>query len=71
LSPGSSQTLDGYVFGVSYAIVHHLQILVGYALSPVNQAIPGFQTAASQFVAQEHGSGRALAFDPNAMASNS
>jgi hypothetical protein len=69
-TPGSSQAIDGFVFGVSYAVQRYLQVLVGHALTPINQPAPGFQITASQFVEKEHLAGRALAYDPTAMKNN-
>jgi hypothetical protein len=69
-SPGSSQVIDGYVLGGSFAIAHYLQLLVGFSLSPINEPAPGFQKVAAQFVEQEHAAGRALTFDPTGMRNN-
>jgi hypothetical protein len=69
-SPGSSQIVDGFVLGGSFAIARYLQVLMGFSLTPINEPAPGFQTTAALFVEQEHAAGRALAFDPAAMRAN-
>jgi len=70
-SPAASQTINGYVIGGSYAIMSHLNVLIGYALTPVNEAAPGFRVAASQFVAAQQLQGQYLSFNPVAMLNNS
>lgn len=69
-APQSSQTINGYVIGGSYAIAHYLNALVGYALTPVNEPAPGFRVAASQYVAAQQKLGLDLNFDPQAMLEN-
>jgi hypothetical protein len=69
-APGSSQILNGYVIGGTYSITKHLDALIGFALTPVNEASPGFRVAASQFVANQQKLGLDLNFDPNAMLAN-
>jgi len=69
-SPGSSQTINGYVLGGSFALAHHIDFLVGFSLTPISEPAPGFRVTASQFVAAEQSHGRALAFDSQAMAAN-
>jgi hypothetical protein len=66
-APGTSQTLSGYVIGGTYAIGHHLNALVGFALTPIQESAPGFRVAASQFVRSEQTQGRDLNFNPDAM----
>jgi len=69
-APGSSQSLNGFVFGASYAFTKYLTALVGFALTPVNEPSPGFRTTAAQFVTMEQKQGQYLNFNPNAMLSN-
>jgi hypothetical protein len=69
-SPQASQTINGYVIGGSYAIAKHLAIMIGYALSPVNEPAPGFRVAASQYVTQQQALGLDLNFNPVAMSKN-
>jgi hypothetical protein len=69
-SPGSSQVLNGYVIGGSYAITRYLNALIGFALTPVNEPAPGFRIAASQFVANQQKQGQYLNFDPTKMLNN-
>ena len=69
-APGTSQTLSGYVIGGTYAIGHHLNALVGFALTPIQESAPGFRIAASQFVRSEQTQGRDLNFNPDAMLRN-
>jgi hypothetical protein len=45
-APGSTQTLNGFVFGLSYRIASHLSVLGGFALSPFSEPSPGFRLAA-------------------------
>jgi hypothetical protein len=66
-SPASSQTLNGYVIGGSYSIGTYLDILIGFALTPVNEASPGLRVAASQYVTAQQALGNDLNFNPVAM----
>lgn len=67
-SPGSSQTISGYVIGGSFAIAKHLNVLVGYSLTPVNEPAPGLRNVASALVRTGHDRGQLTSFDPNALA---
>ena len=69
-SPQASQTINGYVIGGSYAIAKYLDVLIGFALSPINEPSPGFRVAASQYVTQQQALGQSLSFDPVAMLEN-
>ena len=69
-SPSSSQTINGYVFGLSYNLTKYLNALVGFSLTPINEPAPGFQRTAVQLVKTEQAQGQYLNFDPNAMARN-
>jgi hypothetical protein len=51
-SPDSSQTLNGYVVGMSYKFNKAFAGLAGYALTPVQEPSPGFRAAAIQVVSQ-------------------
>jgi hypothetical protein len=51
-SPDSSQTLNGYVLGMSYKFNKAFAGLAGYALTPVQEPSPGFRAAAIQVVSQ-------------------
>lgn len=51
-SPTSSQTLNGYVVGMSYKFNKAFAGLAGYALTPVQEPSPGFRAAAIQVVSQ-------------------
>lgn len=70
-SPGASQTVNGFVFGVSYALTKYLNALVGFSLTPINEPAPGFRTTAAQFVMAQQKQGQYLNFNPTAMLSNS
>ncbi len=70
-APNSTETLNGYVIGGSYAITHYLNALTGFALSPVNEPSHGLRRAASQYVVAQQKLGNLLNFDPAAMANNS
>lgn len=70
-SPSSSQTLDGFVFGLSYSLTKYLNAQVGYSLTPVNEPSPGFRNTAALFVEAQQKLGQDLQFDPNAMLKNS
>lgn len=48
---GSSSVLTGYVFGVSYQLVEHFALHVGYALTPFNEPSSGFKAVAVAAVA--------------------
>ncbi|SRR6266851_2902048 len=71
-SPNSTQILNGYVFGFSYSITKYLNVLIGLALTPINEPAPGFRVAASQFVTnqQKLTTPQDLNFDPIAMLNN-
>lgn len=69
-APGASQVLNGYVIGGSYALTHHLNALIGFALTPVNEPAPGFRTVAAQFVQAQQAQGQYLSFNPSAMLHN-
>jgi hypothetical protein len=69
-APSASQVVNGYVFGFTYSIQRHLDVLVGLALTPINEPAPGFRVAASQFVANQQKMGQDLNFDPVAMLNN-
>jgi hypothetical protein len=68
-SPNSSQTLSGYVIGGSYSIGSYLDVLIGFALTPVNEPSPGLRVAASQYVTAQQAIGNDLNFNPTAMLS--
>jgi hypothetical protein len=68
-SSGTNQTISGYTIGATYALGKYLRLLAGFALSPVDEASPGFALAASQYVTKNQ-----LLFpgvDPAKLASNS
>jgi hypothetical protein len=69
-APGASQVLNGFVFGTSYAVTRRLDILAGYALTPVNEPAPGFRTTAAQFVTNLQKQGQDLNFNANDMLTN-
>ena len=69
-SPGSSQVLNGYAIGGSYAIAHYLNVLIGFSLTPVNEASPGFRVTASQYVLSQQKQGQYLNFNPTALLNN-
>jgi hypothetical protein len=71
IAPGASQLINGYVIGGTFSIAPHLDALVGFALSPINEPAPGFRVTASQFVSNQQKLGQLLNFDPNAMLSGS
>jgi hypothetical protein len=70
-SPGSSQTVNGFVFGASYALTKYLNALIGFSLTPINEPAPGFRTTAAQFVTAQQKLGQDLNFNPTAMLNNS
>lgn len=70
-SPGANQTVNGFVFGASYAITKYLNALVGFSLTPINEPAPGFRTTAAQFVTAQQLQGQYLNFNPTAMLKNS
>ena len=49
---GSTNTIVGYVFGISYKVQKYLDLLAGYAQTPFNEASPGFRRAAMLAVEQ-------------------
>lgn len=67
---GSSETLNGYVIGGSWNMLHYMNVLVGFALTPVNQPSPGLRNAASAYVTQQQKLGLLTNFDPIAMQNN-
>ena len=69
-SPQSSQTINGYVLGGSWAIARYLDVMIGYALTPINEAAPGFRVAASNYVIQQQKNGLDMNFNPTAMLNN-
>ena len=69
-APSASQALNGYVIGGTYSITRFLDVLVGFGLTPVQEASPGFRVTAAQFVANQQKLGLDLNFDPNAMLAN-
>jgi hypothetical protein len=50
IGSGSTSTLSGYSFGVTYALGKQLRLLAGFSLTPVNEISPGFANAAVQYV---------------------
>jgi len=70
-APGSSETLNGFVFGASYAFAKYVNALVGFTLTPINVPSPGLRVTAAQFVTQQQAQGQYLNFNPQAMLSNS
>jgi hypothetical protein len=70
-SPSSSEAIDGYVLGGSFSITRHLDILLGFALSPVNEPGPGFRTTAARFVREQLARGEVADFSPEQMLANS
>jgi len=70
-APGASQTVNGFVFGASYALTKYLSALVGFSLTPINEPAPGFRNAAVQFVTAQQKQGQYLNFNPTAMLNNS
>ena len=69
-APGTSEPINGYVIGGSYSLHSHLDVLIGYALTPVNEPAPGFISTAVQAVRNGQPKGLYTAFDANAMAMN-
>lgn len=49
-TPDSSQTFNGFTYGISHAIHKSLDILLGLSYSASNEVSPGFQAAAVQVV---------------------
>ena len=45
-SAGSSDTILGYTFGMTYRLMKYLDVLAGYTLTPFNEPSPGFKRAA-------------------------
>jgi hypothetical protein len=70
-SPGSSQTVNGFVFGATYAVTKYLNGLIGFSLTPINEPAPGFRTVAAQLVRSEQAKGLLLNYDADAMLKNS
>lgn len=50
IGTGSSQTISGYSFGVTYGVNKYLRLLAGFSMTPTNQISPGFANAAAQYV---------------------
>ena len=69
-APGASNPINGYVLGGAFSIAAHLDVLVGFALTPVSEPAPGFRTVAAQFVQSEQQQGKYLNFNANAMLHN-
>jgi len=69
-APGASQTINGYVLGGSYRLTSYLDILAGFALTPVNVPAPGLRSAANNYVTQQQKLGNDLEFNPEAMLNN-
>lgn len=46
-APGTDQTLNGFTVGGGYKITKYFSLLIGYAVSPVNEPSPGFRIAAA------------------------
>jgi hypothetical protein len=63
----SSQVLNGFVIGGSFRAAHYLDVLIGYAVTPVNEPSPGLRNAAALYVEQQQKLGNLLRFDPAAM----
>ncbi len=70
-SSTASQTLNGYVLGGSYQLLHYMDILIGFGFTPFNEASPGFRVTASQYVTAQQKLGNDLNFNPVAMANGS
>jgi len=70
-APNSSQTINGYVLGGSYSLTSHLDLLLGFALTPVNEPSPGLRNAAYNYVIQQQKQGNDMQFNPEAMLNNS
>lgn len=69
-APNSSEVLNGYVLGGSYSFAHHLDALIGFALSKSNEPSPGFRKVAAQVVREGQPKGLYTTFDPVAMEQN-
>jgi hypothetical protein len=69
-SPSASQSVNGFVFGATYAVTKYLNALIGFSLTPINEPAPGFRIAAAQLVKREQQQGLLQNFDPNAMLNN-
>jgi hypothetical protein len=69
-APGSSQLLNGYVIGGSFAITHYLNALIGFALTPINEPAPGFRITASQFVTNQQNQGLDQNFNAGGLLAN-
>jgi hypothetical protein len=70
-APSSSQTINGYVLGGSYSLTSHLDLLVGFSLTPVNVPASGLRNAAYNYVLQQQKLGNDMQFNPEAMLNNS
>lgn len=55
IGTGSSPTISGYTFGVTYPVGKFLRLLAGYSLTPSKEISPGFANAASQYVSKNPG----------------
>jgi hypothetical protein len=69
-APGASEVLNGYVLGGSYSIAHHLDVLIGFALSKSSEPSPGFRKVAAKVVRDGQPKGLYTTFDPVAMEQN-
>ena len=54
-APSSSQTLNGFAFGISYRLSRYLSALVGLTLTPFDEPSPGFKAAAINAVQMNPG----------------
>ncbi len=69
-TPGSNETTNGYVIGGSYRLGKLLDVLAGFALTPISEVSPGFQRAAIQAVKDNPSLDAYRAFNTDAMARN-
>lgn len=69
-SPRASQSVNGFVFGATYAVTKYLNALVGFSLTPINEPALAFRIASAQRVRNGQRQGLLLNFDPNAMLDN-
>jgi hypothetical protein len=67
---GTSSTLNGFVVGGAYGLMHYLNVMVGYALTPVNEPSHGLRNAAALYVTNQQKLGNYLSFNPVAMQNN-
>jgi len=51
-APGSTQAIDGFVFGLSYHVASHLAVLAGVGMTPYSVPSLGFRNAAINAVSQ-------------------